>query len=243
MRLQGKKALVTGASRGIGQAIALAYAREGADLAVAARNVDALRDVTEKARALKVAVYSMAWDVADVSLADARLAEARNALGGLDIVVNNAGVVRLATDHPAPTPEAAYDYVMDINLKALYFVCEAAARMMQSQKSGIIINLASDAGMRAAPNAYGISKWGVIGYTAGLSKRVAKDGVRVNGIAPGPVATQMMGCEDGVPKESAGLPLGRYALPEEVADVAVFLASHDARAVHGHTIPLNTGNS
>jgi 3-oxoacyl-[acyl-carrier protein] reductase len=243
MRLQGKKALVTGASRGIGQAIALAYAREGADLAVAARNVDALRDVTEKARALKVAVYSMAWDVADVSLADARLAEARNALGGLDIVVNNAGVVRLPTDHPAPTPEAAYDYVMDINLKALYFVCEAAARMMQSQKSGIIINLASDAGMRAAPNAYGISKWGVIGYTAGLSKRVAKDGVRVNGIAPGPVATQMMGCEDGVPKESAGLPLGRYALPEEVADVAVFLASHDARAVHGHTIPLNTGNS
>jgi len=242
MRLNGKKALVTGASRGIGRAIAIAYAREGADLALAARSTEALEAVAEEARALGVNVCCLAWDLADVSQVDARLQEAQGLLGGLDIVVNNAGVVRLPKDHPNPTPEATYDFIMEVNLKALYFLCEGAAKLMQEQKSGIIINLASDAGMRGAPNAYGISKWGVIGYTKGLSNRVAADGVRVNGVAPGPVATQMMGCEDGKSKEWPAGPLGRFSLPEEVADVALFLASDDSRAVHGHTIVVNTAN-
>ncbi len=243
MRLSGRKALITGASRGIGRAIAVAYAREGADLVLAARSTEALEGVAADVRELGVNVCCLAWDVADIAQVEDRLNEVRDALGGLDIVVNNAGVVRLPPDHPAPTPEAAYDFIMDINLKALYFLCEGAAKLMQAQKSGVIINLASDAGMRGAPNAYGVSKWGVIGYTKGLSKRIAQDGVRVNGIAPGPVATQMMGCEDGKPRDWPAGPLGRFLLPEEVADVAVFLASDDARAVHGHTIPLNTANS
>lgn len=243
MRLEGKKALVTGTARGIGRAIALAFAKEGADVAITARDMALLRPLAVEIQALGRKAHCMVWDVTDTPSIEARIAEARDALGGLDILVNNAGVVGLPQGYPNPTPEAAYDYVMDINLKALYLVCQSVVTLMQAQKGGIIINLASDAGLRGAPNPYCISKWGVIGYTRGLSQRVARDGIRVNAIAPGPVATRMMGCPDGEPKESASLPMGRYARPEEVAAVAVFLASDDARAVHGQSIALNTSNS
>jgi NAD(P)-dependent dehydrogenase (short-subunit alcohol dehydrogenase family) len=110
---------------------------------------------------------------------------------------------------------------------------------MKEQKSGTIINVASDAGIRGAPSAYGISKWGVVGFTEGLARQMAPEGIRVNAIAPGPVATEMMNWHPGESIEAPKLPLGRYALPEEVAAVAVFLASDDARAVFGHTIVIN----
>lgn len=243
MRLEGKKALVTGASRGIGKAIAVAFATEGADVAVTARRRESMEDVAEEIRAKGRASYPMAWDVSDTSQAEARLAEAKDGLGGLDILVNNAGVVRLPEGHPDPTPEAQYDYIMDINLRAVHFLSQAAAKLMEQQKSGIIINIASDAGTRGAVNAYGISKWGVIGFTRGLAKQMAQHGVRVNGIAPGPVATGMMNCPDGEARESAAHPLGRFALPEEIAGVALFLASDDSRAVFGETIVVNTANT
>jgi len=243
MRLEGKKALVTGASRGIGRATANLFAAEGADVAVTARGAESLEGVAAEIRARGRTAYPMAWDVSDTSRAETRLAEARDGLGGLDILVNNAGVVRLPEGHPDPTPEAQYDYIMDINLRALYFLSQAAAKLMQEQGRGIIINLASDAGTRGAPSPYGISKWGVIGFTRGLAKQVAQHGIRVNGIAPGPVATGMMNCPDGEPKESPAHPLGRFALPEEVAGVALFLASEDSRAVFGETIVVNTANT
>lgn len=243
MRLHGKKALITGASRGIGRAIALAFADEGADLALTARSREALQDVVTDVEARARCAYAMAWDVSDTSVADLRLEEARQALGRLDIIVNNAGVVRLPQDHPDPTPEAQWDYIMDINMKGLYFLCQSAAKMLKQQGTGVIVNLASDAGMRGAPNAYGISKWGVIGFTKGLARELAPEGIRVNAIAPGPVATGMMSCPDGEPKDWPAGPLGRYALPEEIATVALFLASEDSRAVFGHTIVVNTSNT
>ncbi|OGV82671.1 MAG: hypothetical protein A3K19_32530 [Lentisphaerae bacterium RIFOXYB12_FULL_65_16] len=242
MRLQNKRALVTGASRGIGRAIALAFADEGADLALTARHADALADVAAAVRAKGRHAHCFAWDVSVVPQIQPRLAEVWAALGGLDIAVNNAGVVRLPKDHPNPTPEAAWDYILDINLKALHFMCEAVAKRMKEQKRGVIINLASDAGLRAAPNAYCISKWGVVGYTQGLAKLMAPHGVRVNAIAPGPVATDMMNCADGQPKDWPAGPLGRYALPEEIAPIAVFLASDDSRAVFGEVIVANSAN-
>ena len=243
MRLEGKKALVTGASRGIGRAIALAFAGEGADVAITARSIASLQGTAEEIRSKKRHAYAMAWDVSDISQADARLAEAKETLGGFDILVNNAGVLRLPRDCADPTPEALWDYTMDINLKGLFFLCQSAAAFMVEQKSGIIINIASDAGMRGAPNAYGISKWGVIGFTKGLAQQLAPDGIRVNAIAPGPVATEMMAWHPGQSMEAPELPLERYALPEEVAGVALFLASDDARAVFGHTIVINTANT
>ena len=242
MRLEGRRALVTGASRGIGRAIALAFADEGADLVLSARSREALQDVVAQVTARGRRAHALAWDVSDAAICGERLDEAWAALGGLDVLVNNAGVVRLPADHPAPTPEVAYDYVMDTNLKALYLICEAAAGRLEAQGKGAIVNIASDAGLRNAPHPYGISKWGVIGYTQGLAKRLAPAGVRVNAIAPGPVATEMMNWHPGEPMEAPGCPLGRFALPEEIAPIAVFLASDDARAVFGATILANSGN-
>lgn len=106
----------------------------------------------------------------------------------------------------------------------------------------MIINIASDAGFRGVSNAYGISKWGVVGFTRGLAQQWAPHGIRVNGIAPGPVATEMMNWHPGQSMEAPQLPLGRFTLPEEVARVAVFLASEDAAAVFGECIVLNSAN-
>jgi NAD(P)-dependent dehydrogenase (short-subunit alcohol dehydrogenase family) len=221
----------------------VAFADEEADLAVTARSETALRGVVAEIEARGRRACPLAWDVSDTCQTEARLAEAWEGLGGLDILVNNAGVVRLPADHPDQSPEAAYDYLLDINLRGLYFLCRAAAERMKEQGHGVIVNLASDAGLRGAPHPYGISKWGVIGFTRGLAQELAPHGVRVNAIAPGPVATEMMNCQPGQPLESPGLPLGRYALPEEIASIAVFLASEDSRAVFGEAIVANSANS
>lgn len=242
MRLSGKQALVTGASRGIGRAIARTFAQEGADVAVTARSLESLTDVVAEVESYGRKALPLAWDISDPQASCEQLSAFLATVDRLDILVNNAGVVRLPDDYADPSQEALWDYTMDINLKGLFFLSQAAAEAMKDQGSGVIINLASDAGMRGAASAYGISKWGVIGYTQGLAKQMAQNGVRVNGIAPGPVATGMMRCEDGKAKDSPGHPLGRYALPEEVADVALFLASDDSRAVFGHTIVVNTAN-
>ena len=243
MRLPGKKALVTGGSRGIGRAIALAFAGEGADVAITARQVESLQDTAAAIAAKGRRGYPMRWDVREVGQADERLAEAKEHLGGLDIVVNNAGVLQEDQDHPVPSPEARWDYIMNTNLKGLFFLCQAAAELMKAQESGIIINLASDAGMRAAPHPYGISKWGVIGLTRGLAQELAPHHIRVNAIAPGPTATAMMNWHPGQSMEAPNLPLGRYSLPEEVADVALFLATDDAAGVIGQTIVVNSSNT
>jgi NAD(P)-dependent dehydrogenase (short-subunit alcohol dehydrogenase family) len=243
MRLENKKALVTGASKGIGKAIALAYADEGADVAITARRAESLNETVSEIESRGRRACSLAWDLRDVSQVDNRLAEVKEGLGGLDIVVNNAGVIRGNEDNPLPDQESLWDYIMDINLKAVYFVCRGAAKLMKEQESGIIINLASDSGMRAAASPYGISKWGVIGLTRGLAKELAPQGIRVNAIAPGPVATEMMNWHPGESMESPSLPLGRYSLPEEVAGVAVFLASDDSAAVVGDSVLLNSSNS
>ena len=241
MRLEGKTALVTGASRGIGRAIALAFAREGADVAITARQVGSLEQVADEVAALGRRVHALEWDVSQVSDAEPKLRAIHRELGALDIVVNNAGVVRGDESGFPDLTEAEWDLIMGVNLKGLYFVCQATAKLMTEQGSGLIINIASDAGLRPEVSAYGLSKWGVIGLTKGLAKRLASAGVRVNAIAPGPVATQMMRWEPGDPLESPSLPLGRLALPEEVAAAAVFLASEESAAVVGDILVLNSG--
>jgi 3-oxoacyl-[acyl-carrier protein] reductase len=132
---------------------------------------------------------------------------------------------------------------MDVNLKALYFLSQTSAAVMREQGSGTLIMIASDAGIRAAPSAYGISKWGVVGFTKGLARQMSPHGVRVNAIAPGPVATEMMRWHPGQSMEASSLPMGRYALPEEIASVAVFLASDDSAAVFGQVIVVNSADA
>ncbi|MGD9496320.1 MAG: SDR family NAD(P)-dependent oxidoreductase [Armatimonadota bacterium] len=243
MRLEGRKALVTGASRGIGQAIALAYADEGADVAItAARSADALEAVRAEVEARGRKCMPMVWDVPEVGRARDRLCEASGALGGLDIVVNNAGVVRLPEQPGDHDAEAEWDYVIDTNLKGVWFLTEEAARLMAEAGGGVIVNIASDIAFRGASSVYAVSKWGVVGLTRGLGRKWAGRGVRINAVAPGPVATEMIAWHEGDPLENERLPLGRLTLPEEVASVALFLASDDAAAVIGETVVLNTGN-
>ncbi len=242
MQLQGKKALVTGASLGIGRAIAVAYAREGAEVAITGRHRDTLVPVAEEIDRIGRRVHVMEWDVSVVEHAAAHIEEAAAAMGGLDVVVNNAGVLsRDGSGFPDLTVEE-WDYVMGVNLRGLYFVCQQAVKHMKGQ-GGAIINIASDAGLRGEVHPYGLSKWGVVGLTRGLGKRCAPDNVRVNAIAPGPVATRMMGWEPGKPVENDRLPLGRMAFPEEVAELAVYLASERARAVLGQVIPVNSATA
>jgi 3-oxoacyl-[acyl-carrier protein] reductase len=114
---------------------------------------------------------------------------------------------------------------------------------MKTAGSGVIVNIASDAGLRGEIHPYGISKWGVVGLTKGLGKRCAGDGVRVNAIAPGPVATRMIGWEPGKPTANDRLPLGRFADPEEIASVAVFLASDDSAGMFGQVLPVNSSTA
>lgn len=238
MRLLNRRALVTGASRGIGRAIAVAFAEEGTDVAITSRNLAALEETRAAVEAQGRLCHAMEWDVSDIAIAQARLEEAREALGGLDIIVNNAGVHHLPDQAGS---EADWDYVIDTNLKAVWFLTDWGAQMMSP--GGAIINIASDYAFRGGNSIYGVSKWGVRGLTRGLGQKWARQDVRVNGIGPGPVATEMSKWRDGDPLERASLPLGRLTLPEEVARVAVFLASDDASAVIGETIVLNTGNS
>ncbi len=238
MQLEGRKAVVTGASRGIGRAIALRFAQEGADVAVTSRRAQSLDDIVAEIEALGRRALPMQWDVRDAGDAEERLLEARRELGGLDIVVNNAGVLR----DPELSPVDEWDFVLQTNLRALYFICGAAGELMKEQ-GGAIINIASDYGFRGAPTPYGISKWGAVGLTRGMGKELAPHGVRLNGIAPGPVATEMSNWHPGDPLENERLPLRRLTRPEEVASVALFLASDESSAVVGENIVVNTGNS
>jgi len=242
LRLEGRRALVTGASRGIGRAIALAYADEGADLAITARSLEALDEVSAAIRDRGRQCLALAWDVSDVGRIGDRLGEAAAALGGLDIVVNNAGVVRLPEGQGRPGGEAEWDYVIDTNLKAVWFICEESARLMARAGGGTIVNIGSDFAFRGATTIYGVSKWGVAGLTRGLGRKWAGQRVRINAICPGPVATAMSNWHEGDPLENERLPLGRLTLPEEVASVAVFLGADESSAVIAECIVLNTGN-
>ncbi len=237
---EGRKALVTGASRGIGKAIALAYTAAGMEVAVTARDRSSLDETVRAIEEQGGRARALAWDMSAIADIEPRLIEVRDLLGGLDVLVNNAGVFRHNDD--AATPEENWDFVMTINLKAVYFMCQAAGRLMQEQKSGVIVNIASDAGMRAAAHVYGISKWGVIGLTKGFAQKLGPE-IRVNAIAPGPVATAMMGWAPGQSMDAPQLPLGRYALPEEIADMALYLASDLSRATFGQILVANTSNT
>lgn len=239
MLLAGRKALVTGASRGIGRAIALRFAAEGADVAITARVLDSLGETATAIETLGRRAVPMQWDVREADRAAEYLMATREALGGLDVVVNNAGVLR----DPNLPPVEEWDFVMDINLRGVYFICRAAAELLAAQGAGVIINIASDYGFRAAPNPYGISKWGVVGLTRGLGKEFGPRGVRINAIAPGPVATEMIGWHPGDPLENPRLPLGRLTRPEEIAAIAAFLASDESSAIVGECIVVNTSNS
>lgn len=247
MKLQGKTAIVTGSTKGIGLGIALAFAREGAAVVVNARTVEDCKKVAaeiEKGGGKAVGI------AADLSRSDEvrRLArEAEAALGGrVDILVNNAGQPRVAPS--VELPEADYRYTLDLNLNAYFLLSQEVARGMLGRQSGVIINVSSINGTIAFPQrlAYCVSKAGVNMLTKVMAIEWASQGVRVNAIAPGYVATEMvkgLAAKGILDRErlSRRTPMGRLGLPEEVAEAAVFLASDGAAFVTGSVLTVDGG--
>jgi NAD(P)-dependent dehydrogenase (short-subunit alcohol dehydrogenase family) len=253
--LQDKVALVTGAGAGIGRAIALAMAEAGAtiaaadiDPAAAQRTVDQAASNTRRALAVEV-------DCGDVSQIDAMVARTVAELGRLDIIVNNAGVTRYA--YIMDLTEADWDRIHRVNAKGVFFCLQRAAREMIRQGGGRIINIASIAG-RGYPGtsnaAYAASKGAVIALTKTAAQQLARHNINVNAICPGVTRTelgarnaQMRAAERGITvaqlqaEQEAGIPLGRANAPEDIAAMAVFLASPGARNITGQAYNVDGG--
>lgn len=243
-RLANKTALVTGGARGIGRAIALALAREGADVAVLdLRRADAEKAAAEIAE-LGVKSFAVAADVGDEAAVKAAIGETMSAFGRIDILVNNAGIDTTATVVDMSTE--MWDEMMRINLRSIFLCSRAVLPSMMERKYGRIINLSSQLAHKGAPLMahYAAAKAGVIGFTRSLAYEVAREGITVNAICPGPVDTELFrGLPEAWRKKKLGeLPIGRAANVDEIAPTAVLLASDDGSYFIGATLNPNGGD-
>jgi NAD(P)-dependent dehydrogenase (short-subunit alcohol dehydrogenase family) len=243
--LEGKVALVTGASRWTGRVIALEMARAGADLVVCARKAERLEAAAAEIRQLGRKCIAVPTDVENSEQVNALVRKAREACGRIDILVNSAG-----TDMPIPALELAeerWDAVVRLNLKSHFLCSKAVAPIMIEQGGGSIVDVASTAGLRASPTncAYGAAKAGVMNLVMTLAVEWARYNIRVNAVAPGFIATPI---HPGYLEQLPGLkaiyervPLGRGVKMEEVAAAVIYLASDAAGYTTGVTIPLDGG--
>ena len=244
--LEGRNALVTGASRGIGQALAAALAGAGADVAVTARDTASLGETSAAIASLGRRVVTLAQDVRDVAGSRAVVKQAADELGGLDILVNNAGYEEVTPS--LEIEEAVWDRVVDTNLKGAFFMAQAAARQMQAAgRGGSIVNLASLTSYVGVPTAvpYGASKAGILGMTTALATEWAGLGIRVNAVAPGYFRTAMTDVfyRDDAWQASmlAKIPLGRFGALGDLAGAVIFLSSDASAYVTGQCIPVDGG--
>ena len=243
--LTGGVALVTGASRGIGAGIARDLARAGMDAAITARDAARLHAVTKEIEAFGRRCLPLALDVADVASICATIARVEEELGPIDLLVNNAGV-----NIPRPAveiTEAQWDSVLDTNLKGVFFCAQAAGKRMIARRRGVIVNIASAAGLIPAEEraAYCSSKAGVVMLTKELALEWARYGVRVNAVAPTFVETELAAQTLDRPgmRElwTSRIPLGRIASVSDVAAAVRYLASPAADFVTGVTLPVDGG--
>ena len=241
--LSGQKALVTGASRGIGQQIALALARAGADVAITARDAASLGPCADAIAKLGRKAVPLTLDVRDVAQVKAVVDSSADALGGLSILVNNAGVEDVKAS--LEVTEAIWDKILDTNLKGAFFCAQAAVKRMAA--GGAIVNLCSLTTEVGIPTAvpYGSSKTGLLGMTRALAAEWAPLGVRVNAIAPGYFRTAMTEMfyrnESWQQAMKAKIPMARFGELADLDGIAVFLASPASAYITGQCFPVDGG--
>jgi 2-deoxy-D-gluconate 3-dehydrogenase len=246
--LKGRRALVTGASRGIGRAIAQAYAEAGADVALLARDGEQLAEVAHLVERAGRRAAVLVCDVTDAEATALAVDTAWERLGGLDVVVNNAGGNSFSRPFLEVRPDG-WDKTVELNLGATVSVCRLVGPRLLAQGHGAVVNVASVAGLAAWPmmSHYGVAKAAVISLTRSLAVEWASGGVRVNALVPGWVATDLTDFARQQPEIGDGLiarvPMGRWARPEEVAWPAVFLASEAAGFMTGQTLVVDGGLS
>jgi len=242
-QLANQVAVVTGAGRGIGRAIALKFAAEGADIACVSRTVENSEKVAQEVRALGRQAWAYAVDVADAFAVAAAAKKILADAGRVDILVNNAGVTRDTL--LMRMSDADWDTVLDTNLKGAFLFTKALARSFIKQRSGRIINVSSVVGLigNAGQCNYAASKAGLIGFTKSVAREVASRGITVNALAPGFVETDMTAAlkEDQREELLKQIPLGCLGQPDDIAAAALYLASPAARYVTGQVLTVDGG--
>ncbi len=243
MTLENQTAVVTGAGRGIGRAIALKLAEAGANVVCLSRTEANSQKVADEITALGRQSWAVALDVGDTAAVEAAVAKILEDTGGVNILVNNAGVTRDGL--LMRMSEEDWDTVLDTNLKGAFVLTKALTRNFMKLRGGRIINVASVVGLmgNAGQANYAASKAGLIGFTKSVAKELASRGVTANVIAPGFIDTDMTGDLSDEVKETAKshIPLGEFGVPEDIAAAAVYLASPDARYVTGQVLTVDGG--
>ncbi|HHU79072.1 MAG: 3-oxoacyl-[acyl-carrier-protein] reductase [Caldicoprobacterales bacterium] len=244
MNLRGKTALITGASRGIGRACALKLAESGADIAVNySSNKVLAEEVVRMIRQMGRQAVAVQADVSRQKEAEAMVETAIDALGGLDILINNAGITRDAL--LIRMKEEDWVEVLNTNLSSVFFTTKAAVKYMMKKRRGRIINISSVIGMtgNAGQANYSASKAGIVGFSKSIARELAQRNILVNVIAPGFIETDMTNILSEKQKDAilSMIPLGRYGKPEDIANLAAFLASDESGYLTGQVIPVDGG--
>lgn len=244
MRLKNKVAIITGGGNGIGRATALAFAREGAKVVVADLNLEAANKVVAEISSASGEARSEHVNVAEAAQVERMVQNTVSTWGCLDILVNNAGI--LADARLVKMPVEQWQRVIDVNLKGVFLCAQAAAKVMEAQNAGgVILNAASVVGLYGnfGQSNYVAAKAGVIGMTKTWARELGKKGIRVNAVAPGFIATEMV---QAMPEKVIAMmkeknPLGRMGTPEDIANAYVFLASEEASFITGTVLSVDGG--